>query len=338
MKKERIFYSLFISVIIIIYPVLYSVENISNNVDSDEYIKLGFSVENNTLYNLKLVEKGIGRRVDIFHVFQKINETPKLETFQEALDEGYTVLLTLEPWDGVSDNKKKYSPASIINGSIDSDIDKWARALNDLNFDKGDFIIRTMHEINGNWYPWSAYAEKSSPEQSKLAFIHFTTRFKKNNNKTLFMFGINFRGNRYSDGNIEYIYNVGETLLDDKYYDIIGISGYNRVSKYHEWKTFSELYDPIYSDLKKRTNKPIWIAEISSVSREGDKAEWIRDMFYQVKNNYPNIDSIVWFDENKVFLGEVMDWAYDSTPESGFAFREAVRSENMKKKEINVGG
>ena len=331
MNSMRMLYSLIVCIVILIYPILFTIDHVSMIVKSDEYIKLGFAVENNTLYNLKLVEKELNRKVDIFHIFQKINEEPKLETMQEALDRGYIVLLTLEPWQGREHNNDMYSPQEIINGSIDQDIDRWAVALNSLEYQKGKVIIRPMHEINGNWYPWCAYTTGSSPENSKQAYIHVVDRFKSTNKNLLFMFGINYRGVKYEEGRVEYIYDVNETLLDDNYYDFIGISGYNRVSKNHQWKTFSELYHPMYVNLTNNTNKPIWITEISSPSKGGDKAEWTRDMFYQVKYNYKEIDAIVWFDENKWFEGEITDWAFDSTPECKIAFKESVRIENMKK-------
>lgn len=331
MNKERLIFSFIVCIVVFIYPIIQIGNSLSLKVDTDEFLELGFAVENNTLYNLKLVEKGIDRKVDIFHIFQKINEEPKLDTMQKALDEDYTILLTLEPWQGNGKNNDIYNPNAIINGSIDQDIDRWAIELNSLKFDKGKLIIRTMHEINGNWYPWCAYSKNSSPENSKLAYMHFVNRYKIINDKTLFMFGINYRGKKFSGNGTQDIYDVDETLVDEKYYDIIGISGYNRVSKYHTWKSFDEIYNPIYANLTDRTNKSIWIAEISSVSNGGDKAEWIKDMFDQVKFNFTRIDAVVWFDENKWYMGNVTDWAFDSTPESGIAFKESVRIENMRK-------
>lgn len=333
MNKNRILFSLVICIIVLAYPIYMSTDYISKKIDEDKYVKLGFAVENNTLYNLKLVEKKIDRRVDIFHIFQKINETPKLNTIQNALDEGYTVLLTVEPWEGWNINTTKYVPSALLNGSIDADIDRWAISLNSLEFKKGKIVVRTMHEMNGNWYPWSAYSKETNyPEDSRDAYIHIVKRFRNVSDRLLFMWGLNYRGNRFVENKgTEYFYETDKINPGDQYYDMIGISGYNRISKIHSWKTFSELYGPIYLNIINVTNRSIWMAEISSVSEGGNKAEWISDTFYQTAHNYPRIDAIVWFDENKIFQDHIVDWAFDSTEESEIAFKKSVEYENMKR-------
>lgn len=335
MNKERILFSLIICIIILIYPIMFTAEHLPMIIHSDDYIKLGFAVENNTLYNIKLTEKEIGRRVDIFHIFQKIDEEPKLEDMQEILDSGYTLLLTLEPWPGRKNLTNNYTPRAIINGSIDQDIDKWVIALSSLKFTKGKFIIRTMHEINGNWYPWGAYTKGSSPEDSKNAYIYMVNKLRYANRDIMFMYGIHYRGIRYDNKNgTEFIYDIDNILPDEEYYDIIGLSGYNRFSKNYKWRSFDELYRPMYINLTNATNKSIWIAEISTISKGGDKAEWIKDMFDQIRNNYTRIDAIVWFDENKWFEGEITDWRFDSTEDSKITFIQSVKFDNMKKKKI----
>lgn len=330
MNKERVLFSLFVCMIVLIYPIMFMIDQLSTPGD-DEYVKLGFAVENNTLYNLRLVEKDIRRKVDIFHIFQKIDEEPKLETMQQALDEGYIVLLTIEPWSGRENDSAIYSPSRVIKGSIDEDLDRWAVKLSSLDFKKGKLIVRTMHEINGNWYPWSAYIEGSSPELSKSAYVHIVERLRKENNNLIFMFGVNYKGFRYDSrtGSVQELYNVSDLLPPDEYYDIAGISGYNRYPD--KWLTFPQLYDSIYANLIAGTDKPVWIAEISSVSKGGDKAEWINDMFYNVRHKYNRIEAIVWFDENKWFQDEIVDWAYDSTPQSRDVFKECVKLKNMRK-------
>lgn len=324
MKIKRIIFSLLVLSIVLIYPTIYIGQSIIEIRDKDKYIKLGFVVENNTLYNLKIIEKKIDRKADAFQIFQKITEEPKIAEIQEAIDRGYIVLIALEPWNGyvIDGNYTKYEPLAITNGSIDEDIARWDRAFKSLKYKKGDLVIRVGHEVNGDWYPWGAFWKNNTMESSTEEYRYIISRLR--DERLLRLWSLNRKTFGYEGEWQPY----EKFYPGDKYVDIIGISSYNR--KEDQWMNFSYLYGTIYKDVS-RFNKPIWIAEMSSISIGGDKAEWIRDSFDQIRNNYTKIEAVFWFNENKIFQGELKDWQFDSTDASGITFREVVKKENMKR-------
>lgn len=324
MKLNRLIFSLFILVIVMAYPIYFYVGSAQNS--GNDQIKIGMSVENNTLYNFKIVEKKIDRRLDSVSIFQKITEEPKTKDIQEFLDRGYTVMITLEIWNGteISDNYTMYEPTSVLNGSIDDDINKWSQSIKSLKYDKGKLAIRTLHEINGDWYPWAAFWRNNTVEDAVNEYKYITNRIS--DGKVLRIWGLNRRTFGYKDRWVSW----EKFYPGNNYVDIVGVSAYNRYDK--NWMNLTNLYGVIHKDLiKLNISKPVWITEISSISKGGNKAEWITETFNDVKNNYHEIKMVFWFNENKMFNDTIKDWEFDSTPESADAFKEAIKYENLRR-------
>jgi hypothetical protein len=86
----------------------------------------------------------------------------------------------------------------------------------------------------------------------------------------------------------------------DQYVDWTGIDGYNwgTSDPDFEWQSFRAVFADMYPKLAAK-GKPIIIAEMASDETGGSKATWIADIVPTLKNNYPLIKAIVWFDVNK---------------------------------------
>jgi hypothetical protein len=86
----------------------------------------------------------------------------------------------------------------------------------------------------------------------------------------------------------------------DQYVDWTGIDGYNwgTSDRDFEWQTFRAVFAHMYPLLAAK-NKPIIIAEMASDEVGGSKATWINDIVPTLRNNYPLIKAIVWFDVDK---------------------------------------
>ena len=86
----------------------------------------------------------------------------------------------------------------------------------------------------------------------------------------------------------------------DAYVDWTGIDGYNwgTSASGFQWQTFQEVFAGLYPALAAK-GKPIIIAETASDEAGGSKAEWIGDIVPTLKNTYPLIKAIVWFDVDK---------------------------------------
>lgn len=325
MKLNRLIWSLIILLIIFSYPIYYHFD--TAKYSDDKQIKIGMSVENNTLYNFKVVEKKLDRKLNSISIFQKITENPKTEDIQEFLDEGYVVLLTLEPWNGSEENEEnyiKYEPKQILNGSIDNDILKWNQAIKSLKYKKGNLAVRISHEINGDWYPWAAFWRNNTIENSVNEYKYINDGIS--DNKILKVWGINRKTFGYDDRWISW----EKFYPGNEYTDIVGVSLYNRYDT--NWMSFTELYRIIHTDLiKLNISKPVWISELSSISKGGNKAEWISETFDDIKNIHFEIEMIFWFNENKMFNDTIKDWEFDSTPESAKTFKEVVKYKNLRR-------
>ncbi len=86
----------------------------------------------------------------------------------------------------------------------------------------------------------------------------------------------------------------------DQYVDWTGIDGYNwgTSDPDFEWQSFKDVFAGLYPQLAAK-GKPIIIAEMASDEVGGSKATWIDNIVPTLKNNYPLIKAIVWFDVNK---------------------------------------
>jgi hypothetical protein len=86
----------------------------------------------------------------------------------------------------------------------------------------------------------------------------------------------------------------------DQYVDWTGIDGYNwgTSDPDFEWQSFRDVFADMYPKLAAK-GKPVIIAEMASDEAGGSKATWISDIVPTLKNNYPLIKAIVWFDVDK---------------------------------------
>jgi len=122
----------------------------------------------------------------------------------------------------------------------------------------------------------------------------------------------------------------------DEYVDWVGVSLYNHGyvdgKAVWRWRSFDTLFlktEPvkIYDAHK---DKPFILAEYSSAERDnptavGDKAQWIKDAFRDIKTKYGAIRGAVWFSaDTRARGGNEKDWRIDSSPQSLEAYRDAV--------------
>lgn len=92
------------------------------------------------------------------------------------------------------------------------------------------------------------------------------------------------------------------------------MDGYNWGDMEGDWQTFFEVFQGIYPELA-ATNKPIVIGEMASAEAGGDKAAWIADIVPTLRDQFPMIKGLLWFDIDKE-----TDWHISSSPASEAAF------------------
>jgi endoglucanase len=110
----------------------------------------------------------------------------------------------------------------------------------------------------------------------------------------------------------------------DAYVDWTGVDGYNWGSGGgFAWQSFHDVFARIYPILATK-GKPILIGEMASDENGGDKGAWIDAILPTLKNDFPMIKGLVWFDVHKE-----RNWQINSSPASLAAYQRFAQDPYM---------
>jgi beta-mannanase len=244
------------------------------------------------------LEDALGRQLDIVMFYQAWGDdsSPDVDPtwLAEATQGGRDVLLTWEPWvPGGPVDQPGYRLRRIVDGDLDRYIRSWARGLAAYG---GPVYLRPMHEMNGNWYPWSGVVNGNSPQLYRSAWRHIHDVFARN-----------------GADNVRWVWspNAADVPVTNRferyfpgprYVDVVALDGYNWgtcVPEYGGWQSFDHIFGSAYRRLTELTSKPVWIAETASAPDGGDKSRWVDEMFGSIARRFPKIRAVVWFDSQK---------------------------------------
>jgi mannan endo-1,4-beta-mannosidase len=246
--------------------------------------------------------------MDLYVAWDAFEAFPE-DLADELADRGVTLKLTWEPWvaEGGVD-QPTYQLAAIAGGEHDAYLERWAGQIADLD---QEVIIRLMHEMNGNWYPWGPGVNGNQSDDFVAAWQHIHTIFDEEGATNVVW---EWAPNQLYDGSaaLEPLYP------GDAYVDRIGISAYNwgdEAAAYHRWREAEELFQPTVAEIRTFTDRPIGIAETASSSVGGDKAAWLESLFtYALDNDYA---FLTYFN-----METHRDWPVDDEPTYVEAFVE----------------
>lgn len=192
----------------------------------------------------------------------------------------------------------------ILAGNYDAYIRSWAKGVKKA---KGEVYLRIFPEMNGDWTNWHG-----EPEKLVKAWKHIVTIFRQENaHNVRWVWSPNITDEPATARNQMEFYYPG-----DDYVDILGLDGFNwgTVRPWTAWKSFEETFEVPYKRITALGNQPLWLAEIASTEKGGDKAAWITDMLNST--SFPQIDALIWFNEVKE-----TDWRIESSYASEAAFK-----------------
>jgi len=239
---------------------------------------------------------------------------------------GAIPMISWEPWDPGTDpglldrpdDQSQFRLQRIVDGDFDPYIREWARGCASVG---GPIMLRPMHEMNGNWYPWNGFVNGNSPELFVSAWRHVHDIFQEEGaTNVTWVWSVNDVSSPDVIENYPEAYYPGDT-----YVDWIGISGFNwgNTRPGHRWSSFTSRYaGPV--EYLKRFGKPIAICEFASVEASGDKAEWITDAYTAMRTEYPEVKAVVYYDNREEGVKGMQDWNVDSSPESLAAYQDAI--------------
>ena len=213
----------------------------------------------------------------------------------------------------VSVNEPNFSLASIVAGTWDAYITKWAQ---DAKAWGHPFFLRFDWEMNANWFPWSVGVNGNTSADYVAAWRHVHDIFAKvGATNVTWVWCPNI------DPNHQYA-PLASVYPGNGYVDWTGLDGYNWSSP---WLSFDQLFHATYTQLATSVapSKPIVIAETASSERGGTKAAWISDVLTrQLPERYPQIAAFMWFDK----FDSSMDWPIETSTSAVSAFAAGISS------------
>ena len=195
--------------------------------------------------------------------------------------------------------------ADLNAGRYDSYIHDFARAAGAWGH---PFFLRFDWEMNGPWFPWGAGVNGNTAAEFRQAWhrVHDIFRdvgatnatwvwcpyAKGNESLRLRPF---YPGGRYVDWTCLDTYNWGPESPTPA-----------------RWRSFRELFGPTYRRVTERIapHKPMLIGEVATSGTPEAKAWWIHGMFASLRQRFPKVRGLVWF--NKFDSGA--DWPLDTWP------------------------
>jgi len=228
---------------------------------------------------------------------------------------GAVPMVTWMPWEHEGGpDQPAFALRTIIAGSHDAYIRRWAQAASGWG---KPLYLRFAHEMNGNWYPWSAGVNGNTSAEYAGAWRHVHDIFVEERATNVRWV---WSPNVLDQGSGPF----AEMYPGDAYVDWVALGGYNRgpTHVYNTWRSVVEVFGYSYELLTALTNKPVMIAETASTEVGGSKSDWITMGFLaEIPTRLPKVRAAVWFHEDKE-----TDWRVNSSPASLVAFRQVVRS------------
>ena len=209
---------------------------------------------------------------------------------------GAVPMISWEPWQkptsGVHDpEQRRYSLKSIARGRHDALIRRWARSAGDTGI---PILLRPMHEMNGNWYPWSIATNGNTPRDAVIAWRRVVRIFRAQGARNVkFVWAVNTLNGLPAGAG----HDLKSFYPGDRYVDWVSVTGFNwgDTFTWSRWNSFNQIFGGTYEALLK-FRKPIMISEVATVAAGGSARGWITAALMQLPRTFPRVRAIVWFD------------------------------------------
>ncbi|MEO3758323.1 glycosyl hydrolase [Mycobacterium sp. B14F4] len=246
--------------------------------------------------------------------FAAINDQVPIGQLAAIATSGAAPILTLELWQpGAGAEQPEYALRRILAGDFDSRLDAWARILADW---EQPLILRTGHEMNSPYYPWSIGVNGNTAAESAQAWRHIRDLFRRAGaDNVAFMWCPDASSDRVDD--------MAAAFPGADAVDLLGLDGYNwGDGDGKSWRSGADIFGDSLTQLRRLDPRhDILISETASVEgpRCGtDKADWIYGLFDFLATQ-ERVTGLVWFQAVKE-----RDWRFNSSPQAQEAFKQSV--------------
>ncbi len=245
--------------------------------------------------------------------------------FEQFRTRGIMPGVTWEPSKGpawqTGPNQPDFSWTAIASGKHDAYIIQWARDAAAYNH---PFILRTLREMDGNWYPWGYNVNGNTNTADYVAAWKHIVNIFRNEGATNVQFAW-----VPAVMNSNLIKNYGDTLKamypGDDFVDWVGFDGYTSDPKN---ESYQDLFQPSYNFVAGFTNRPMMIFESGCTEDSTDpmaKANWITNGFLTtIPSLFPKIKVADWFNANND--KGTKDYSFETSQNSLNAWKQVVAS------------
>ena len=197
------------------------------------------------LSNVDAYSQLVGKRPIIVHGFQQFHDAIPVSGIRHLLANYPEFMLTLESGSMNLDQ--------ILAGQADAHFDRIGR---DLRYVPHTIFVRLMHEMNGNWYPYSASKVSDGRRKYRDAFRRGVTRMKAAGGSNLrFVWCPNVGAPVWTSDPLADFY-PGDDVVD-----ILGLDGYAGYRPQTPL-TFNLVFDAAVAEITDiHPTKPLWLCE-----------------------------------------------------------------------------
>lgn len=281
-------------------------------------------------YTLDILEDKLDYQFDFLLQYQHLPSdnalADQVSVLNNAYKRGRTVELTLQTTEtGEGEGNTVYD---ILNGQYDAFLRQYAKNIAAFGH---PVLFRLCNEMNGDWCQYSAFHTSKDTELYKKMYAYIYAIFEAEgaNQNTLWVWNPNEKSFPNFSWNNAMMYYPGNAMVD-----IVGLTGYNTGDYYkgEVWRTFDEIYRPLYADYTARFDKPMMITEFGSSSFGGDKELWVRQMFQGLKG-MDRVKVAIWWSGCDWESPGVPARIYylDETPELVETFKQLLPKKTIKK-------
>ncbi len=234
------------------------------------------------------LEDLLGRKLDVVQWFMSWDTPYDVALVESAMAGGRLPMITWQPY---------HQPVSAIAaGTYDALMRSFARGVRAT---PGLVYVRPFPEMNGDWEPWNG-----QPTEFVKAWRRMVAIFRAEGaDNVRWVWSPNITDQPRTPANAMEKYYPGSA-----YVDVLGLDGYNwgTSQSWSQWRSFDEIFAEPYARITALGPQPVWVAEVASTNKGGDKAAWVANMLDSTK--FPRIRALIWFNENSD-----LDWRLDNS-------------------------
>lgn len=258
-------------------------------------------------------EKTLDKKMAIATLYSEWEYLQKpefLTVLRKLSTHGWTPMVSSNPYFFEKGCADKGMPLykTIASGACDTFLRSVAKNLKEY---EKPILFRFAWEMNLPDMYWSMKKTNSKPEDFVAAWRHMHTIFKEEKaNNVVWVLSFNAT----NSNSVPY----AQLYPGEEYIDWVAIDGYNwgNSHDWSGWANFNGTFRDSYNELIAFTDKPVMLSEVNSAPNKngGDKAAWLKDMLtVQIERNFPRVEAIVFFNENKSGP-ESVDWRIEIDP------------------------